>query len=42
MAYLILAVTFMITFGILAANYELERTKQKRRETLRKRARRCV
>ena len=42
MIYMILAITLMITAGILLANYELQHNREKRREALRQRARRCV
>ena len=42
MIYLILAVAFMITTGIVLANYEISRTQRTRREELRRRTRRCI
>lgn len=42
MIYLILVVAFMITSGIVLANYELYRTRRERVEKLRQRARRCI
>ena len=40
--YTILAVAFMLTSGVLIANYELKKTRRERVEALRKRARRGV
>ena len=42
LAYMILAVAFMITSGIVLANYEMHKQRQARSERLRQRARRCV
>ena len=42
MAYLIVAMAFMITTGIIFARYDLHRTRRERAERLRQRARRCV
>ena len=42
MIYIIIGFALMLTAGVVLANYELKRTKQKRREQLQQRARRCV
>lgn len=38
----VLAITFLATMGVVLSRYELNRTKQQRRELIRNRARRCV
>ena len=42
MIYIILAVAFMVTAGIVLANYERVKARRDRSERLRHRARRCV
>ena len=42
MIYTILAVAFMLTSGVLIANYELKKTRRDRIRKLRKRARRGI
>ena len=42
MIYIILAGAFMVTAGIVLANYEMVKQRRDRSERLRHRARRCV